>query len=459
MTTRSELTAFEADPESLASDAERAAFVSQAGRSTDSQHLTHVTDDLVYDRTFWLAYLSNLLTTIANGMMVRYADFIDVIGGDERQLGLIVGCGMIGSIAIRLAQGSAVDRYGAGRVWLWSLATYSLSLLLHLSLSTAYGPGVFVVRAMMQASLAGIFGSSITFTALRVRPGRMAEVVGSLGTSGFIGLMLGPVISDWLGSGDRTPQQFVPLMFCGGIALTVCSLVATWLATRHAVVPVRTHRPALLQVVKTYHPLMISIAAVMMGAGFAIPVTFLRPFASEISLSHVWPYFAVYSATGFAARIASRSMFERLGNRPVIAVGLMLLSLSFVCYLPVSRTWHLFVPAAIAGAAHALLFPSIMSAGTGAFPRHCLGVATSFILAMFDMGTLISAPIAGAFLRSARQYTDNAYPWMFAGTAVVFILVTIVFCTSQAAHQVASNDAAEEPESGSQASGDKPRFS
>src|SRR5690606_11799205 len=111
----------------------------------------------------------------------------------------IVGVGMIGSIFIRMAQGDAIDRYGASRIWLWSMIGYSISLLLHLLISTAYSPGAFLVRILMQASLAGIFGASITFVSLRVPARRMAEIIGLLGTSGFLGLMIGPLISDWLG--------------------------------------------------------------------------------------------------------------------------------------------------------------------------------------------------------------------------------------------------------------------
>ena len=144
-----------------------------------------------YDRAFWLTYLSNGLTTLANGMMVRYSDYVEAIGGDEQQLGLIVGAGMLGSIAIRLAQGEAIDRYGAARIWFWSVVAYSVSLLLHLFVTSAYSPAVFLVRTLMQASLAGIFGASITYVSLQVPAKRMAEVVGALGTSGFLGLMIG----------------------------------------------------------------------------------------------------------------------------------------------------------------------------------------------------------------------------------------------------------------------------
>lgn len=385
-----------------------------------------------YNRAFWLTYLSNGLTTLANGMMVRYSDYVDALGGDEQQLGLIVGAGMLGSIAIRLAQGEAIDRYGAGRIWFWSVVTYSISLLLHLPITTAYTPAVFLVRTLMQASLAGIFGASITFVSLQVPAKRMAEIVGALGTSGFLGLMFGPLISDWLGNSNMAADQMISWMFWTATILATSSGIATWFAIQGDAPPTRLERPSLLMVIRQYHPIMISVAAAMMGAGFAIPATFLRPFAFELHISSVGLFFMVYAVTGFGARMASRSLFERFGNRPWIGVGLILLTISFLLYPLVSSMWHLAIPATVAGMAHALLFPSIMSAGTAVFPRRYLGVATSLILAMFDVGTFISAPVVGIFLRSVKPLTPHAYPWMFAGVACVFAGVTVAFYLSKA---------------------------
>lgn len=385
-----------------------------------------------YDRIFWLAYLSNGLTTLANGMLVRYADFVHLYGGDERQLGLIVGCGMIGSILFRLAQGDAIDRYGASRVWFWSVVIYSFSLLTHLWLASANGPAVFFARTMMQASLAGVFSSSITFVALRARPERMAEVIGTLGTSGFIGLMLGPAISDWLGS-DGVGPAMVQKMFGVAAALAFTSAIATFLAARGSVPPTAHVRPNLFEVVIKYHPWLLSITAAVMGAGFSIPMTFLRPFAIESKLDGVALFFMVYAGTGFAARLASRSLFSRYGNRPWICLGLALLTLSYFSFVPIAKTWHLIFPAMIAGAAHALLFPSVMSEGTRAFPRQYLGVATALILTMFDVGTFISAPLIGLFLHSAKAYTAHPYMWLFAGIAALFACHTTLYCVLSAA--------------------------
>lgn len=361
-------------------------------RGGDAAGTVQVPPPLAYDRVFWLAYLSNGLTTLANAMLVRYADFVSVLGGEERQLGLIVGCGMVGSIVTRMAQGESIDRFGAGRVWRWSIALYGVSLLLHLTLDSAYSPAIFLVRTLMQSSLAGMFGSSITFVTLRVPAPRMAEIIGALGTSGFLGILVGPLLSDWVGASAGDPRLNVERMFQVATGFALVAAVTAWLATRDSPPPVHRRRPHFGHVMRRYVPVMLALAAAAMGAGFSIPMSFLRPFAVEHHLGGVGLFFAVYATTAFAARVASRSLFERYGNRPWILAGLTLLSLSYVAYLPVSRPWHLAFPGAIAGIAHAFLFPSIMAAGTGAFPRRYLGVATSFMLAMFDLGTLLGAP-------------------------------------------------------------------
>jgi len=280
----------------------------------------------------------------------------------------------------------------------------------------------------MQASLAGFFGSSITFVSLRVPPLRMAEMVGALGTSGFIGIMLGPLVGDLLASNGTSQAVFVQRLLQSAGALACLSTIGTWFVTRDSVRPPHRRRPNLLHLVARYNPLGISVTAVAMGAGFSIPMIFLRPFAIEAGLGKVGIFFLVYASVAFAARVATRPHFARMGNRLWIRIGLTLLSVSFLCYIPVTKAWHLIFGAALAGTAHALLFPSIMAAGTAAFPRRYLGIATSLMLAMFDVGAFVGAPIIGAFLREAKQQTSIAYPLMFAGTSTVLGLITVLYC-------------------------------
>jgi MFS family permease len=350
-----------------------------------------------------------------------------VLGGEEQQLGLIVGCGMAGSIVIRFAQGVGIDRHGAGRIWASSMVAYTVALLLHLTIATAYGPSIFLARLLMQSAVAGIFGASITFVSLRVPPQRMAEIIGTLGTSGFIGIMVGPMISDWIcGHGPPVREQ-VDRLFQVAAGIAVMATIVVLLAVRREFRVPRRRQPSLGGMLRRYTPWVTCLVSVAMGAGFAIPMTFLRPFAAELRIDHVGVYFAVYAALAFAARLATRQMFERYGNRRWIITGVILLSVSYLFYLPATSLAGLAIPGAIAGVAHALLFPAVMAAGTSVFPRRFLGVATSLMLAMFDLGAFLGAPLVGAFVREAKQRGWPAYPYAFSAVAVFLALIAACY--------------------------------
>ena len=53
-----------------------------------------------YGAPFWFTYLANASLMVAVSLLFRYADFVEFLGGSELQLGLIVGAGMVGALAI-----------------------------------------------------------------------------------------------------------------------------------------------------------------------------------------------------------------------------------------------------------------------------------------------------------------------------------------------------------------------
>ena len=81
----------------------------------------------VFGAPFWFTYAANTSMMVAVSLLFCYADFISSVGGDELQLGLIVGAGMVGSVVFRLIQGAGIDTYGPRKIWLWSCALFVLS--------------------------------------------------------------------------------------------------------------------------------------------------------------------------------------------------------------------------------------------------------------------------------------------------------------------------------------------
>ncbi len=379
--------------------------------------------DCVYDADFWLCYAANLCLTIAFAILFRYADFVSFVGGNEMHLGLIVGVGMFGALAMRTTQGVGIDRYGPRLVWMLSLMGFTLAALAHLLITSVNGPGIYLARILLATSTAGAFGASITYISLRAPPTRIAETIGTIGTSGFIGMGLGPALADRVFSGEGGPEQHVQRMFLWAAAMSMTALVLTAIGTRKPVRLDLQRRPPLWGVLRKYHPGVMLLVSAGTGMTLGLPYTFLRAYAAELDISGIRSFFVVYACVAFTLRVVTRRLPDRIGVRPVITWGLGCGAVSMLLYLCVHSEWSLAIPAVFAGAAHALLFPSVLAGGSRTFPIRYRGIATTLMLAMFDIGSLVGQPTIGAIIRGAGLAGLPSFPTMFTSVSVALCVL------------------------------------
>jgi MFS family permease len=381
-----------------------------------------------YGVGFWLCYAANLCLTLAFGLLFRYADFVSHLGGTELNLGFVVGVGMVGALAMRAAQGIAIDRYGPRKVWLWSLAGFTVAVLAHLLITRVDGVGIFVARILLTTSTAGAFGASITYISLRVPPTRMGEMVGTLGTSGFIGLALGPTLADAALAAPAGAPLPIHRMFLWAAAMSFAALLLTLVATRRPVrMDLGRRPPPLWAVVRRYHPGAILLVAAGMGLILGLPHTFVRAYTAELDIPRIRIFFLVYASVAFVVRIFTRRLADQIGPRPVILCGLTSAAASMLLYLGVRSEASLAIPAVLAGTAHALLFPAVLAGGCATFPSRYRGIATTLMLASFDTGQLIGQPAIGSTIRAARWLDLPAYPTMFLGVSVTVIVLALFY--------------------------------
>ena len=380
-----------------------------------------------YGAPFWFAYVANTAVMIAVSLLFRYADFVNFLGGTEFNLGWIVGVGMVGSLLMRLLQGVGIDLYGARRVWLLSGFGLVLSCLGHLLIQHVDGPAIFVMRILLNTSIAGMFGASITYISSRAPAARMAEMIGMLGTSGFVGMMIGPRLGDWLFDTATIQRRQLDGMFLLAAAVGAASLVLAAASTRGYRHPPRRKQPPMAWLLRRYHPGPLLPVAVVMGFGLGLPGVFLRPFAVSLGINEIALFFMVYAPTAFLMRLATRRLPSRFGARPMVLTGLCCLILGTLLYLVVRSEWQLVMPAIVLGTAHALLFPSVVAGGSSGFPARYRGLATTLMLAMFDLGNLIGAPTVGIVLRYAGRAGLPRYPSMFLSVATLFTIVMLYY--------------------------------
>lgn len=388
------------------------------------------TDQTAYGQEFWFTYCGNTLLMMSVSLLFRYADFVTLLGGSELTLGMIVGVGMIGSFTARLAQGAAIDRYGPRWIWLGSLALVAVTLLAHLSLTRIDTPTVYLIRILYASGIAGSFGASITYISLRAPVTRMAEMIGMLGSSGFLGMALGSILGDFLFSGGAIERWHLDRMFLAAAILVVLSLVAAWFATRKAVRPIARRRPPLLWLIRRYHPGPMLLMGVAMGLGLNLPGTFLRPYSESLGLRDIGAFFGAYALTAFAARVTTRRVPDQIGVRPTIFLGMAALVLSMVLYLFVHSPWTLPIPGVAVGIAHAMLFPAVMAGGSITFPQRYRGLGTTLILSMFDLGNFVGMPLAGTIVELAGGFGLPPYPTMFLTIATLLTAATLLYAVT-----------------------------
>jgi MFS family permease len=377
---------------------------------------------------FWCAYAANTALMVSVSALFRFADFITFLGGSEYELGWIVGIGMIGAITMRVFQGLAIDRYGAGNIWLLSLALGCLSLLSHLWIDTLSSPAIYLARVFYTISLAGAFGASITFVSTTAPRHRTGEVIGALGSSGFVGIASGPVVADWLFTLDGSPRDRVDSMFVAAAIMSGLAFCLAWLATRmgHPRRVVRRRFP-IVGVVRRYHPGPMLLVAIAMGVGIGIPFSFLRTFTAELGIEGIRNFFLMYAAVAFVVRICCRQLPDRWGVKRTLLLGLTFLSISMVSYLVVGGPRTLLIPAALGGLAHAFVFPAAVAGSSLAFPIWYRGIATTLILTMFDIGSLVGQPAVGSILTLAKRSGWPAYPTMFVSVSIFLLAVAIYY--------------------------------
>ena len=383
-----------------------------------------------YGGDFWFTYAANMLLTTATALLYRYGDFVTSVGGTEFDLGLIVGVGMTGSLVMRAAQGVGIDLYGARQIWLLSNVGFVLSCLGHLAVGQADGAAVYALRVLYQTSVAGFFGASITFIARRAPANRMAEVVGTLGTSGFIGMVLGSWIVDRIYQ-VSAPELRVDHMFYAAAGLSAVAFVFGLLATRRYQAPPRRRQPPVLYLLRRYHPGMILLVSIAMGFGLSLPSTFVRPFTAYMNIAGIAVFFTVYAGTGFITRMSIRRFPERFGFAVMIHCGMAAMVASMLMFLAVSRPWQMALPAVFLGVSHALMFPAVIAGGNATIPLRYRGLGTTLLLAMFDLGAMCGAPTVGVLLRTAEHFGLPKYTVTFLAVATLMALIGLAYWLSE----------------------------
>lgn len=384
---------------------------------------------------FVMSYLANLSIVTANAATFVFADWVAWLSANrgvaaeyqEELPGRVIQYGVIAALTIRIFLGGAIDRFGVRRVWLTMCGLAICGLTIFASL-TVVSPFLYLGRILYAIGLAGMFTCGMFHIQWSVSERRRTEFIALLGSSGFVGMILGSQLADFLRWISDGRDVFFPRVFQATVLLMVAYMVFIILITRGMPRPSKQEaRPTLLTMMRRYWPGSVMLVSMAMGVVFTVPSLYLVRFNQHEQFGGISAYWTTYAVTAFAFRIRTAALSQQVGRYRLILFGLIAQGLGLWAILAVTVWWQLVFSAVLCGFGHSLLFPSIVSLGSGTFPPEYRGSGTNLTLGFLDLGAGLSAPLLGRIIDNHGSSSEGFRRMFFIAGAVPLAVAVMWF--------------------------------
>ncbi len=363
----------------------------------------------LYTARFFQVFAALMLFMTGVALQYHFGQYVAFLGHGVDTLGRILSISMVGTLLIRLQLGRWIDRFGCRPTWvagtiLMALAVGAIQFTEQLWL-------IVVLRAVLTMAMAAVMTTVAVFAAQMAPVERRAESIGTMGLAGFLGMMVGSTLGDWIFSGTTESLTSYRIFFStsatcgvlsGGIMLFLKPVALTGPnASREArIAPLTKPAPTTIRVILRHWPGMILLIGVVFSMVFCLQLTFLERLADERGFKNIKVFFLVYGPTAITLRIICRRVPEQLGRTRALLGGLLLMAIGVAGLVGTQSQGQLVLPALLMGAGHCFVFPSMIDLAASRLPPEHRGVGTSLILAAGDLGILTGYFVLGELIDS-----------------------------------------------------------
>ncbi len=370
---------------------------------------------MLYTPAFAALFIANLFLVASFASFFLFPLFITEHGGSQQDIGIIMGIFALASALCRPWVSEMIDRIGRKRSFTLGCLIMTLLPILHLPLAgplSSYYLPLLLMRIVHGIGLAICFTSVFTFIVDLIPEERLNEGIGMFGTSGLIGLAVGPAIAE-------------PIMIRFGFSALF--LTATGMAALGLLIhlPVRDlhHQqpqttvasPSFFALLKQRKQLISGTLAMVFGFGLAATGNFIAPLAQERQLSYISLYYIAYSCAAVGVRFFAGRIADRIGENQLIPWGFILASSGLLLVPLVHGNIMLVCVGFIFGIGHGLLFPALNAMAVRDEPYSVRGKVTGIFTGGIDAGAFSGALILGVI----GEVTGYSSLFIWAGVVVL----------------------------------------
>ena len=349
----------------------------------------------LYTPAFAALFIANLCTVASFAAFFLFPLFITAHGGNRQDIGIIMGVFALASAACRPWVAEMIDRIGRKRSYTVGCLIMTLLPLLHLffsgPLENYYWP-LMLLRILHGIGLAICFTAVFTFILDLIPTERLNEGIGMFGTSGLIGLAIGPAIAEPVLENFGYPAFFLTASGLAAFGL----LLHLPVRDRHSEQPHQEiPAPSFFALLKQRKQLVCGGLAMIFGFGLAATGSFVAPLAQERQLGFISFYYIAYSCAAVGIRFVAGRLADRLGEKQIIPWGLILAASGLLLMPFVHGNLLLLTVGFIFGIGHGLLFPSLNAMAVRNEPYAVRGKITGIFTGGIDAGAFCGSLLLG----------------------------------------------------------------
>jgi MFS family permease len=368
----------------------------------------------VWTRDFFLLCWSNLaLLTSIQLLLPTLPMYLLKIGGNQRDVGLVMSTYTIGAMFMRGVAGWLSDRYGKKRVMVVGFCAMLVVSLLYWSAQNVLS--VAAIRGFHGVAF-GLAGTAIgALVADSLPVARLAEGVGYFGLTVPLANGIAPMIGIWIANRFGYSTLFVTASLI--IAITLLFSLPVKSAEREVRVP----HGSLPRLSNLFEKTALLPATVMFFVSIvnSAVIYFMALYAADLHIMNIGLFFAANALCMAISRPVTGQWADRGGANKVVFIGI----LCFVAGMIAIGVSHFMTGLLIAGAFVGLglgfCVPTLQALAVRHAPADRRGAATGTFYAAFDMGFGVGAIVWGLVAHGIgyrSMYLTTLLPLALAGS-------------------------------------------
>lgn len=350
--------------------------------------------------------------------------YIQSVGGNSQQIGVVMGSFAIGLLLFRPMLGRMADDRSRKLVLLIGIAVVAIAPLGYVFITSI--PLLMVLRAFHGISVAAFTTGFSALVADLSPPSQRGELIGYMSLVNPLGVAIGPALGGFIQAGYGYSPLFITSFALGMVGL-FCATQITEVKRE----PKDSHPSVSPQQQPSFWGLLLTdrlripfVVMLMIGLVFGIISTFIPLFIQESKIDlNSGLFYSTAAVSSFSVRLVTGRASDRYGRGLFITASLVCYMIAMIVLGFAHSPNSVLVAAAIEGAGAGTLIPMMVALMADRSLVKERGQVFSLCIGGFDIGIALAGPILGSFADLL------GYRTLFAIAAGLAITALIVFLT------------------------------